>query len=115
MTKAERLQQRFRLIEESVAEVYGKPLAFAASTAAWLMAVQYATDRSMKRLNGFNLDAVSKAAAEEDRLLLDAEHEAMLRGFHREICAYLKVDPEQALEVSKAFEQVVRDICLQGG
>lgn len=119
MGRAERLQERFKLIQQTLKDLHGKDLAFAAASAAWLQAIQYATEQSMKRIK-------NEVEAEDgpvylqggfDNLIiqLDAEHEALLRSFHKELCSHLEVDPEQALELSKAFTQVVRDICLQGG
>lgn len=115
MSRPERLDARFKLIQETMTELYGKDLAFAGATAAWLMALQHMALSSMKAVQRFNLDGVGQAAAVEEMEKLDAIHEATFRGFHKQICEHLGVDPVRALELSKAFEQVVRDICFQGG
>lgn len=123
MNRGDRLQHRFDLIQKTLAELHGRELAFAASSAAHLRAIQYGAEASMKAIGdwatqdgsrkGFN----SSAREYSDSMIAryDAEHQAMLQGFHERLCAHLGVDPARALELSKAFEQVVRDICLQGG
>lgn len=118
MNRAIRLQERFLTIQQTLAELYGKEKAFAAASAGWLMALQYAALQSMKRIQ-------REVEAEEGPCFvfasgslidsLDAEHEAMLRGFHAEICKHLNVDPAEAVKLSEAFEQVVDDICKQKG
>lgn len=102
------------MIRKTLSELHGPRLAFAAASAAWFMAIQYATEQSMKRVAKWRIASAPHSC---DDLIaeLDAEHEALLRGYHSELCAQLEVDPEEALELSKAFTQVVRDICLQGG
>lgn len=120
MNRADRLNERFKLIQTTVAELYGADVAFAAAAAAWLMAVQYGVRASMRRIfleiedlqgsEGLNSD-ISGPLIEE----LDAEHELMLRGFHKELCAHLGISPAIAERHAKAFKQVVEDICNQGG
>lgn len=62
-------------------------------------------------------DAEDEGGAEAARKIieLDAEHEGVLKGFHRELCIHLKIDVEDALELSRQFDQVIKDICLQRG
>ena len=116
MSRSERLHARFVLIQQSIAELHGEDLAFAAASAAWLQAIQYGARQSMEKIRDFTgLDPVAHAAAGERIPLLNIEHEVMLSGYHRELCRFLDVDPVQALRLSKSFEQVTRDICLQGG
>lgn len=117
MTRAERLQARFNIIQQSLEYVYGRELAFAAASVAWLRAVQYGAKQSMCRMRDWHPEVPQQYCTERAMLLeeLDAEIELMLKGFHSEICAHLGVDPGRAIEVSKSFEQVVQDICLQGG
>lgn len=116
MTRAERLNERFRLIQTTLEELHGKPLAFAAAAAAWLRAIQHGQKQALLEVRKFtSLDSVAYAAAKEEVDRLEAESEVMLRGFHQELCSHLNVDPAEAIKVSKAFEQVVRDICFQGG
>ena len=116
MGRAKRLGERFKLIQQTLTELKGDRLAFAAASAAWLRAIQYAQSQALKNVQQFSgLDAVAFAAAGEAIQGLDAEQEAMLRGFHLELCRYLKVDPVHVLRLSKHFEQVVQDICFQGG
>ena len=116
MSRAERLNARFLLIQQTLVELHGKELAFAAASATWLQAIQYGTEQSLRRVQVFTgLDPVAFMAAGEDIEKLDIENELMLCGFHTVLCTYLNVDPAKALELSKSFEQVVRNICLQGG
>lgn len=115
MTRGDRLQQRFDIIEQTLRELHGKEEAFCAALAAHLRAVQYGAEQSMKQVRIYVTDGVAKVAATEEIERLDKEHQAMLQGVHERTCKFLGVDPARALELSKAFEQVVRDICLQGG
>lgn len=110
MNRADRLNARFKLIQQSIAELHGGDLAFAAASAGWLMAIQYGAKQSMERVAGIDEDVLGFLITE-----LDTEHESMLRGYHEELCSFLNVDPARALELSKSFEQVVQDICFQGG
>lgn len=123
MTRAERLNDRFRLIQKALEKTVGRDKMFAAAAAGWLMAIQYGAEQSMKQIGnwatadnsskGFN--STSRDHANEMIQKLDAEHEAMLRKFHEELCFHLNVDPVEALELSKHFGQIVHDICFQGG
>lgn len=107
-TRAERLDARFRIIQQTLKELYGEDEAFAAACAGWLIAIEQAVMISMIRI----LKEPDNPQLIKD---LDAEHEIMLRGFHREICIKLGVDPSRALELSKHFEEVVHDILNQRG
>lgn len=116
MSRAERLNERFLLIQQTLTELHGKPLAFAAASAAWLRAIQYGVKQSLEGVKQFTgLDDVAYTAAGEAVEKYDLEHELMLRVYHKELCVHLNVDPAQALELSLSFEQVVQDICFQGG
>ena len=117
MNRADRLNERFKLIQTTIAELYGADVAFAAASAAWLMAVQYGAKQSMKRLVKHIEEEEGCPVYGAEGLIdsLDAEHELMLRGFHKELCAHLGISPAIAERHAKAFKQVVEDICNQGG
>lgn len=42
---------------------------------------------------------------------LDKTLEEMFLTYYIELCKFLKLDAEKALEVARAFEQLTRDIC----
>ena len=115
MGRAERLHERFNTIQQTLTELHGKPLAYAAADAAWLVGIAYAQDQSMVRIARFITDPVAKAAAKEEIAMLSMEQNIMFKGLHIQLCIQLGVDTALARSLSKNFEQVVRDICLQGG
>ena len=115
MGRPERLQQRFSSIQVAIEEVHGKSLAFAAADAAWLVGISYAQDQAMIRIARFITDPVAKAVAKKELAMLSMEQNIMLQALHIQLCIQLGVDTALALSLSKNFEQVVRDICLQGG
>lgn len=114
MARADRISERFKSIKMAMEELHGKPLTFAAVSCAWLRVIQYGTDASMKQIMDLAQEEELLVMGER-RKELDAEHELMLRGFHEELCSYLEVDVEAAIELSKSFDQVVHDLCFQGG
>lgn len=107
-SRAERLSERFRLIQQTLRELHGEDVAFAAAAAAWLMAIQYGAAEGMRRVAGSHGRA-------EVIVTMDEENEEMLRGFHQELCSHLGVEPKLALDLAASFAQVVNDICFQGG
>lgn len=111
--RGDRLQARFNLIQGVLVELYGDEVATCAASAAYLRAIQYGAKESMKQLSR---QIESEAwVAEETIRALDAEHEKMLQSFHKYLCERLGVTPAIALRHSHAFEQIIRDICFQGG
>ena len=116
-SRADRLNDRFKLIQQALEELHGREIAFAAASAAWLMAIQYGAKSSMARIVQDPMSDARIAKEYFDELLssLDAEHELMLRGFHRELCSFLGVRPADAEKHAKSFKQVIDDICNQGG
>lgn len=116
MNRGDRLNERFKLIQQSLFELYGAEAAFGAASAAWLMAIQYAAKQSILRLEKeysqmFGKLGYSDALIDE----LEGELELLLRSFHKELCQHLGVSPAIAERHAKAFKQVVEDICNQGG
>lgn len=116
MGRADRLNDRFKLIQQSLEELHGREVAFAAASAAWLMAIQHGAKSSMKRLiDHVEAEEGPTFGARELADSLDIEHELMLRGFHKELCSFLGVPPADAERLARSFSQVIDDICNQGG
>lgn len=116
--RAQRLMARFDLIQQSLSELHGPQVAFAAVTAAWLMAIQYWQHQSLLRMRDAaeQLPSLQRHASLTSLATdLDDENQIMLQGFHAELCKYLGVEEHVALRLSKSFQQVIRDICQQGG
>lgn len=118
MSRADRINERVKVLEQTLRELHGGPLAFAAASVAWFRVIQHGAKLSMTRVReemkpyqhpGLHADM------QELIFDLDAEHELMLRGYHQRLCAHLNVDVEEALELSKSFDQIVHDICFEGG
>ena len=101
-SRAERISARFKLIRGALEHLYGRELAFAASSAAWLMGIEEGIGEGVERV-----------ASGENAKLLEAEIRLMLQGYHEELCIYLQVDLEKSLDLSKSFQQVIYDI-LEG-
>ena len=115
MSRAERLQQRFEFIKQSLAELHGERAAFCAAVAAYLMAGQSAANISMKQLRVYVSDAVAQAAFDEDMARYDAELERILQGVHKTICEELNVDQQFAFGLARMFREVINDVLNQRG
>lgn len=109
-SRAERLQERFNVIKLAVGELHGRDAAFAAASVGWLRAMQYAIDQALGKVARATPDARAQVKDQ-----VSDEIELMLRGFHAEICSHLGVQEQEALDLGKSFEEVVKDICYQRG
>lgn len=109
-----RLQHRFKLIMESVSmSVKNKDLAFAAGSAAWLMAIEYSIRCSMEILGeGRNYDE-GLDHPRLDEFKQDAR--TLLMSFHEEICLHLDVSHEEAVKLSHHWDQLLKDIYEEKG
>lgn len=104
-----RLQHRFKLILESLSvATKDKNLAFAAGSAAWLMAIEYSIRCSMDILGeGRNYDeGLDHPRLEE----LKDEVRTLLMSFHEELCLHLGVSHEEAVKLSHHWDQLLKDI-----
>ena len=111
MSRAERLSERFDTIKATLTELYGRERAFGAASAAWLMAIQYLSKQALLRL-----ERELGARRRPDVVgVLENEMEAILQSFHAEICEHLGIDQADAWRLTKAFKQVIDDVCHQGG
>lgn len=115
-TRAERLNFRFRLIQQTLHELHGRELAFGAATAAWLMALEYTHRQALLRLcRELADDAGTYTGPPEVAHMLGDEMNALLQSFHKELCEHLGVDQAESWQLAKAFKEVIHDICHQGG
>lgn len=105
LTRGQRLQQRFNSIRESLKKVYGEEEAFAATVAAWLMAIQHLAYEAHK--------AAARHEYTPDELRDELEQQ--LRSLHQEICEHLGVDYQEAVTIAASFHEVIIDICNQKG
>ena len=100
-----RLQQRFDAIRATIAELHGANVAYAAASCAWLMTIDNCIRKDMRDV-----------AADPTRLEeFIKEHSGMLQGFHQDLCDYLEVPHERALDLMGNFKQVMRDILERKG
>ena len=108
-----RLQQRFKLILESVSFSVGKDMAFAAGAASWLMAIEHAIHASMEILaEGRNYDE----GLDHPRLdEFKQEARQLLMSFHQEICIHLGVSRDEAVKLSHHWDQLLKDIYEEKG
>ena len=113
-SRANRLSERFNTIRQTLKELHGDKVAFGAASAAWLSAIQYATRQALLR--------VAKEAHEDPdvssiRLIaeMELEIEAMLQGFHKELCKSLEITQAECIPLAQSFQQVIEDICNQKG
>lgn len=117
MTRAERLNQRFRTLQQTLTELHGKEKSFGAASAAWLMAIQYMHRQALNKVAAGSSDAGYGGEPENPKLLdgLEGEMEAVLQSFHAELCEHLGLDQEESWRLARAFSEVIHDICHQGG
>lgn len=117
MSRAERLNTRFKTIQRTLEELYGRERAFGAASAAWFMAIQYLHKQSLLRIlrerTGGEIDPQDTIRSAVTQL--ENEMQTMLQGFHAELCEHLKVDQADAWHLAKSFKQVIDDVCHQGG
>lgn len=115
-SRTERLIERFDTIQTVLKELHGDKLAFGAASAAWLSAIQYAVRQSLLQVaresnpRGYEETHIIRKVAE-----MELEMEALLQGFHREICKELGTSQPKSVDLAKAFEVVVQDICSEKG
>lgn len=111
MSRSERLQTRFRVIQEAVAHVHGKDMAFAAASVAWLESLEYYCLQALRRIEKYS----DGPEARDEIPVLHKEIKDLLQSYHKEICEHLKLSQVQAIERSAAFKEVVNDICNERG
>lgn len=115
MTRAESFNERFKTIQRTLEELYGRERAFGAATAAWLMAIQYMARQSLRKLERKFGDDASVAGTWNPTIeALDEEMEGILQSFHAEICEHLSVNQAAAWKLARAFKEVIDDVCYKG-
>lgn len=114
MSRADRLNFRFKTIQATLTDLYGRERAFAAATAAWLMAVQYMHKQALIAV--FNHFVGGNGPVKSEKIeALEKEMETILQSFHAELCEHLGIDQEDAWALARAFKEVINDVCHQGG
>ncbi len=104
--RAKRLSARFSAIQQGIAQIHGQDRAFVTSIAAWLQIIQYAMKETV-------LKAVQNP--DTDTANFEKEIQEMLQSIHEELCEYLDVSPEEALDLSVHFNEIIQDICQDKG
>lgn len=102
-----RLQARFKLIEQALAEKFGPRLAYAAGAAAHLQTI-----------HSIYLSVLANMAGPERTdsvILVDTEITELLQSFHAELCTFLHVEPEHAVKLSAHFRQLMIDLLNEKG
>lgn len=112
--RTRRLSLRFEAIQVGLSIVYGKDAAFAAASAAWLQAIQFAFKEGMEKI-ALDCEASARGDIQREITRIDLEMEQQMQAFHKEICEHLNVNREQAIDLYLHFHEVVKDICNQKG
>lgn len=108
-----RLQERFNSIREALKEVHGQEASTAAAWCAWLQAIEFTIMTEMRILARGDREIEHRSHPRLDEFL--EENRELLQGFHQELCEYLQVPHPRALELMKAFSELLNDICQQKG
>lgn len=115
--RSKRLTDRFNAIRQSLEHVLRKSTdeqtaadqAYAACTVAWLEGIEYFCLLALRKANR---DPKCISTSPEE---LQVEIRYLLQSFHTELCHHLGVQAEEAIRQSKAFAEVVEDICKERG
>lgn len=117
MTRAERLNERFKTIQATLTELYGRERSFGAASAAWLMALQYMHKQSLLSVAQQSQNWDTWPVVEQCKFVAELEEEMqnMLQSFHAELCEHLGIKQLDVFDLARSFKQVIDDVCHQGG
>lgn len=110
-----RLSERFQFIRTALAEVtQDEDLAFAAASVAYLEVVDFLSQQGLQQVARRG----DTAQAEMYKSLVSEMQSGIrlaLKFYHRQLCEFLEVDQVEAIKHSKAFKEIVDDICRERG
>lgn len=112
--RVKRVSERLGTIRQTIAELTDDNTGFAVASVAYLTSIEYAVLQALLRVEK---DCLGTNSPEHDSVV-PVMHEAIryaLKGYHRYLCDYLKLDQTDVIRRSSAFREVISDICKEKG